>query len=102
MIQQSTTMSALDLSDIAAALRTACDERKPIDAPTKKWTSLDAEGAFHVQEINSDFSIENGDRLVGYKLGNIARVMQVAFGLDHPDYGSCTQRPSTMKAHIFT
>ncbi|CAG8904945.1 unnamed protein product [Penicillium salamii] len=80
-------MSALNLSDIAIALRTARDERKPMDAPTKTWTSLDAEGGFQIQKINSDFAINNGDRLVGYKLGNIAKVMQVAFGLDHPDYG---------------
>lgn len=80
-------MSSFDLADIAAALRTARDDCKPIDAPTKKWTSLDAKSAFQVQKINSDFAVENGDRLVGYKLGNIARVMQVAFGLDHPDYG---------------
>lgn len=78
---------SLDLSDIAAALRTARNERMPIDAPTKKWASLDAEGAFQVQKINSDFAVQNGDHLVGYKLGNISRVMQVAFGLDHPDYG---------------
>ncbi|KAL0935940.1 2-oxopent-4-enoate hydratase [Colletotrichum truncatum] len=30
---------------------------------------------------------KHGDRLVGYKLGNIAKVMQDAFGLDQPDYG---------------
>lgn len=80
-------MSVLNLRDVAAALRTARDEREPIDAPTKTWPSLDAEGAFEVQKINSDFAVSNGDRLVGYKLGNIAKVMQVAFGLDHPDYG---------------
>ncbi|KAL6238582.1 hypothetical protein BDW75DRAFT_201038 [Aspergillus navahoensis] len=43
--------------------------------------------AFKVQQINSEHAIQNGDRLVGYKLGNIAKVMQAAFGLDHPDYG---------------
>ncbi|CAG7954942.1 unnamed protein product [Penicillium olsonii] len=80
-------MAALDLNKIATTLRTARDERKPIDAPTKTWASLDAEGGFQVQKLNSDFAVKNGDRLVGYKLGNIAKVMQVAFGLDHPDYG---------------
>lgn len=42
---------------------------------------------FEVQRITAEESIKNGDRLVGYKLGNIAKVMQNAFGLDHPDYG---------------
>ncbi|KAL4947637.1 hypothetical protein BDW69DRAFT_199498 [Aspergillus filifer] len=65
-----------DLSDVAAALCTARAEAKPIDAPTKTWPTLDPDGAF-----------KNGDRLVGYKLGNMAKVMQTAFGLAHPDYG---------------
>ncbi|KAJ5218532.1 uncharacterized protein N7498_000631 [Penicillium cinerascens] len=80
-------MSAFDLNDVAAALRTARAESKPIDAPTKTWPSLDADGAFKVQQINSIHAVQNGDRLIGYKLGNIAKVMQAAFGLDHPDYG---------------
>ncbi|KAL4802255.1 hypothetical protein BDV18DRAFT_147139 [Aspergillus unguis] len=80
-------MTAFDLYDVAVALRTARTEATPIDAPTKTWPSLDADGAFKVQQINSEHAVENGDRLVGYKLGNIAKVMQTAFGLDHPDYG---------------
>ncbi|CAG7922742.1 unnamed protein product [Penicillium olsonii] len=80
-------MTAFDLSDVAAALRTARAEATPIDPPTKTWPSLDADGGFKVQEINSEYAVKNGDRLVGYKLGNIAKVMQAAFGLDHPDYG---------------
>lgn len=80
-------MKAFDLSDIAAALRTARTEAKPIDAPTKTWPSLDVDSGFKVQELNSEHAVKNGDRLVGYKLGNIAKVMQAAFGLDHPDYG---------------
>ncbi|KAL4891307.1 hypothetical protein BDV59DRAFT_183032 [Aspergillus ambiguus] len=80
-------MSALDPSNIAAALRAARDERQPIDAPTKTWPALNAESAFEVQKLSSQFAVSNGDRLVGYKLGNIAKVMQVAFGLDRPDYG---------------
>lgn len=80
-------MTSFDLNDVAAALRTARAEATPIDAPSKTWPSLDGDGAFKVQEINSEHAIKNGDRLVGYKLGNIAKVMQDAFGLDHPDYG---------------
>lgn len=84
---ENSNMQAFDLNDIAAALRTARDDRAPIDPPTKTWTSLDADGGFEVQRLNSIHAVKNGDRLVGYKLGNIAKVMQAAFGLDHPDYG---------------
>lgn len=80
-------MTTFDLRDVAAALRTARADAKPIEAPTKTWPTLDPDGGFKVQEINSEYAINHGDRLVGYKLGNIAKVMQAAFGLDHPDYG---------------
>lgn len=80
-------MTTFDLNDVATALRTARAEGRPIDAPTKTWPSLNADMAFIVQQINSEQAIQNGDRLVGYKLGNIAKVMQAAFGLDRPDYG---------------
>ncbi|KAJ5355327.1 uncharacterized protein N7496_012539 [Penicillium cataractarum] len=80
-------MTNFDLSDVAGALRSARADAKPIDAPTKTWPGLDAESGFQVQRINSEHAVKHGDRLVGYKLGNIAKVMQAAFGLDHPDYG---------------
>ncbi|KAI9034870.1 2-keto-4-pentenoate hydratase [Aspergillus affinis] len=62
-------------------------EPDPIQAPTKTWPALDADSTFEVQRIGADEALKKGDHLVGYKLGNIAKVMQNAFGLDHPDYG---------------
>lgn len=79
------TLVAFD--DVAVALRTALRDSTPIDPPTKTWPSLDAEGGWKVSKINVEHAIKSGDRLVGYKLGNIAKVMQTAFGLDEPDYG---------------
>ena len=80
-------MSTINLEDIAEALRTARLQGTPIAPPTKTWPALDVDGAFEVQKITVEHAIANGDRLVGYKLGNIAKVMQDAFGLDQPDYG---------------
>lgn len=80
-------MDSASLREIADSLRTARLDRAPIDAPSKKYPNLDVKGAFEVQRITVKTGEENGDRLVGYKLGNIAKVMQDAFGLDHPDYG---------------
>jgi 2-keto-4-pentenoate hydratase len=80
-------MSTITLEDVAGTLRTARQQGEPIAAPTETWPSLDADAAFTVQKINVDQAVANGDRLVGYKLGNIAKVMQDAFGLDQPDYG---------------
>jgi len=80
-------LSTIALEDIAVTLRTARANGQPISAPTEIWPSLDADTAFEVQKINVAHAVANGDRLVGYKLGNIAKVMQDAFGLDQPDYG---------------
>lgn len=80
-------MQTSELHDVAALLRTARENGRPVAAPTKTWPGLDADSAFEVQRINAEAAVADGDRIVGYKLGNIAKVMQDAFGLDQPDYG---------------
>jgi|SRR5919205_1665573 2-keto-4-pentenoate hydratase len=80
-------MTTIALEEIAGTLRAARLQGQPIAAPTETWPFLDADAAFEVQKINVSHAVESGDRLVGYKLGNIAKVMQDAFGLDQPDYG---------------
>ncbi|KAE8160863.1 hypothetical protein BDV40DRAFT_301951 [Aspergillus tamarii] len=76
-----------ELQEVSLALRTARASQTPIQPPSKTWPTLDAEDGFKIQQISTEHAVKNGDRLVGYKLGNIAKVMQDAFGLDHPDYG---------------
>ncbi|KAF7595574.1 hypothetical protein BBP40_005609 [Aspergillus hancockii] len=49
--------------------------------------ALSTARAFEVQQITAEECVSNGNRLVQYKPGNIAKVTQVVFGLDHPDYG---------------
>lgn len=80
-------MLATELDQVASTLRSARLDGRPIAAPTTTWPALDADSAFEVQRINVDVAVQGGDRIVGYKLGNIAKVMQNAFGLDQPDYG---------------
>ena len=81
-------MRAAELGEVATALRIARLNREPIAAPTKTWPELDVDSAFEVQRLNVEAAVDDGDRVsAGYKLGNIAKVMQDAFGLDQPDYG---------------
>jgi 2-keto-4-pentenoate hydratase len=77
----------LPLDQIAETLRTARVNRAPVEAPSSKWPELDAPTAIAVQRLNVDHLVAAGDRLVGYKLGNVAAAMQSKFGLDQPDYG---------------
>lgn len=80
-------MQASELREVSPVLRTARRNQTPIDTPTKAWPALDTESGFEVQRITAEESIKNGNRLVRYKLGNIVRVTQDAFGLHHPDCG---------------
>ncbi|KAL4882843.1 hypothetical protein BJY04DRAFT_216932 [Aspergillus karnatakaensis] len=80
-------MTTLDLTALATTLREAKATSTPIPPPSKSHPGLTPTQGFQIQQINSTHAIKNGDRLVGYKLGNIAKVMQAAFGLDQPDYG---------------
>ena len=75
------------LRDIAETLRKARLDGKPVQPPIKTWPSLNADSAFEVQRLSVEDAVSRGDRVVGYKLGNITKVMQDAFGLDQPDYG---------------
>lgn len=75
------------LARIAEILRSARLGRAPVEAPSAKWPELDVPAAIAVQRLNVDCEVAAGDRVVGYKLGNIAAAMQSKFGLDQPDYG---------------
>ncbi|CAK1368310.1 unnamed protein product [Cercospora beticola] len=81
-------MHESDLHTIAKTLHDARQTSRPIQPPTETWPQLTPDNAFRVQQITLHNALQNGDRLVGWKLGNIAKVMQDAFGLDQPDYGS--------------
>lgn len=86
-LQKPRAMESKDLRELAESLRHARLNRTPIAPPAKTYPKLDEHGAFEVQRISVDLAVANGDRLVGYKLGNIAKAMQDAFGLDKPDHG---------------
>ena len=80
-------MQTPELRNVALALRTARTEKEPIAPPRKTWPALTVDSAFEVQRLFVEEAVKQGDRLVGYKLGNIAKVMQEHFGVDEPDYG---------------
>lgn len=77
----------LPLDQIAETLRSALQNRTPIEPLSSKWPELDFPSAFAVQRRNVDHQVAAGDRVVGYKIGNIAKSMQSKFGLHQPDYG---------------
>lgn len=81
------TMDVKDLQEISESLRKARANNTPILAPSKQYPNLNVKNAFEVAKISAASDEKDGDRHVGYKLGNIAKVMQDFFGVDEPDYG---------------
>jgi 2-keto-4-pentenoate hydratase len=46
--------------------------------------------AYAIQEAGIQLRLENGERVIGGKLGFTSRAMQQAMGVDHPNYGWLT------------
>lgn len=76
----------IDIDAIAASLVAAQDDCRPLDAVFGDEQPGPAE-AFRVQQQVVRIKEARGDRVIGFKLGNIAKAMQDKFGVDEPDYG---------------
>ncbi|MCF2570783.1 2-keto-4-pentenoate hydratase [Brevibacterium sp. UCMA 11754] len=76
----------IDVSAAAAALVKAHDDRQPVDT-VFGGEAATAEEGFRIQQQIVRIKKTRGDKVVGFKLGNIAKAMQDKFGVDEPDYG---------------
>jgi 2-keto-4-pentenoate hydratase len=73
--------------EAGTALLEAARDRRPIAPLTERWPAMDAEDAYRIQQHIVRARLDEGETIVGYKVGLTSRAMQELLGVDRPDYG---------------
>ena len=80
-------IDAVKIDEAARVLRQALETNKPA-APIRDLISKGGiEAAYAVQEVNTNYWLKSGRRLVGRKTGLTSKAVQKQLGVDQPDYG---------------
>ena len=82
----------IDAAEIAKQLILAEQERRAIAPFTHLNPELDTDTAYAAQRIVVQARLDNGERIIGAKLGLTSRVKQKAMGVDSPLFGMVTDR----------
>ncbi len=80
-------LSQQEIKQAAAELCAAEENRQPIKPLTLRYPDLSLNEAYAIQEQVVQKKIDDGDRLIGYKIGYTSRAMQKALNIDEPDFG---------------
>ncbi len=75
------------IADAAERLYQAETSVKQMPALTLSYPDMDMDDAYQVQKRWVDRKVEDGRKVVGYKIGLTSRAMQMAVNIDTPDYG---------------
>jgi len=81
-------LSQDELHDLAHALMEAEHNASPIPPLTERSPGITSEEAYAVAAITLAHELEHGHRVVGRKVGLTSKPMQVALGIDTPDFGT--------------
>jgi 2-keto-4-pentenoate hydratase len=79
-------MSATSYDALAERLRHAYTAG-PVPPLRDGLAPTDADGAYAVQAINTQYWVAQGRKIVGRKIGLTAKVVQAQLGVDQPDFG---------------
>ena len=80
-------MPLTDAPGKARALFEARRTRTPIPAFTDDDPDLGKADGYAVQQLLTQLLLEDGDTVIGYKVGLTSKAMQEMIGVDSPDYG---------------
>lgn len=87
-------MSGLDvvmINELAQRLRGAYDSYEPIAPIREELESKgpgDLDAAYAVQQLNTEYWVGKGRKIVGRKIGLTSEAVQHQLGVDQPDYGA--------------
>ena len=81
------TPQTLDKVHAAALLRTAVDGVQAIAPLRDRLVHADGIEAYAIQELNTQYWLAHGRRLVGRKIGLTSLAVQTQLGVDQPDFG---------------
>lgn len=74
-------------NDYALLLRNASANKKTIPPLRDSIGVSDIELAYSIQQVNTEYRLQHGARMVGKKIGLTSKVVQKQFGIDQPDFG---------------
>ena len=71
----------------AASLAEAYRSGVPVDPLVQTYPDITVDDAYAIQQLQLTSRLDQGARVVGYKVGLTSAVMQHQMGVDQPDYG---------------
>jgi 2-keto-4-pentenoate hydratase len=81
---------SLPVVDLAGELHRARLDRTEVPTLTGRHPGFDVDDAYRVQAAGIDLRMEDGETIVGGKLGFTSLAMQKAMGVDRPNFGWLT------------
>jgi 2-keto-4-pentenoate hydratase len=80
-------LTEAQISEIAAALYKAEKERAPVPPLTETYPGLDPSDAYGIQLGGIKLRVEDGAKIVGWKVGLTSKAVQQMLGVSEPDFG---------------
>lgn len=81
-----------EIAALADALRDAEATRTAVPPPSALRLGLSLDEAYRIQRLNIEHRVDQGEQIVGHKVGLTSLAMQRQLGVDQPDFGVITDR----------
>lgn len=90
------------IEELARELYEAEKNRVPIAPLTERYPEITNEEAYQVQIAGMNLRLQNGQAIVGKKIGLTSKAMQNALGVFEPDYGFITDKMMALEGEALS